>query len=180
MNEQVDVLVVDDHEAIRISWSVILGRVGWRVEEATDGLAALDILRATPVGVMVLDVRMPGLGGFELLDLLDNPPPVILAPACSYDTEVMARRDKIHSVMLKPIRPDRLIATVAAALEEGGGGHRGSVPPDGTRCPSTQVIDHGVLVCELGEGHEGRHLARLHPPDAQPSLRWQELLFDDG
>jgi len=70
-----------------------------------------------PVGAMVLDVRMPALDGFGLLDRLEDPPPVVLVPATSYETEVSARRQKIHSCIVKPVAPERLIAAVASALD---------------------------------------------------------------
>ena len=120
MGEPVDVLVVDDHEVVRTLWSVILRDVGLRVEEAADGFAALAILREAPVASMVLDVRMPGLDGFGVLDRLDDPPPVILVSAGEYEENIMARRDKIHSVILKPVPPEQLIAAVTSALWPGG------------------------------------------------------------
>jgi len=121
MEEPIDVLVVDDDQAIRTLWSVILRDVGLRVEEAANGFAALEILREVPVASMVLDIRMPGLDGFGVLDRLDDPPPVILVSGDEYDVEVMARHDKIHSFILKPVPPDRLITAVSAALWAGGG-----------------------------------------------------------
>jgi len=113
----IDVLVVEDDEAVRTSWVAILRNVGWSVEEAPDGFVALRRLREIPISAVVLDVRMPVLDGFGLLDRLYDPPPVVLISGKDYDTEVMARRDKIHTFFLKPITPDRLIEAVAAALE---------------------------------------------------------------
>ena len=113
----VDVLVVDDDEAVRTSWVDILRTAGWAVEEAPDAFAALQRLREMSVGVIVLDVRMPGLDGLGLIDRLDESPPVILVAANHYEADVVVRRDKIHTFILKPVVPDRLIAAVAAALE---------------------------------------------------------------
>jgi len=119
-SDAIDVLVVDDSHAVRTSWGVILRDAGWVVEEAGDGLSALEVLRACPVGVIVLDVRMQLLDGFGLLDRLDDPPPVVLVSARSYDTEVMARRGKIHSFIRKPVPPDALRAAVREAMEASG------------------------------------------------------------
>ncbi|HAM01330.1 MAG TPA: hypothetical protein DCQ30_03755 [Acidimicrobiaceae bacterium] len=112
-----DVLVVEDDDGVRTSWAAILRTAGWSVEEASDGFVALRRLREIPVGAIVLDVRMPVLDGFGLLDRLYDPPPVVLISGNDYDTEVMARRDKIHTFFLKPISAARLIEAVAAALE---------------------------------------------------------------
>jgi len=117
LDHSIDVLIVEDNQAVRNSWTAILQSAGWKVAEAPDGFVALDLLLTAPVGAMVLDVRMPVLDGFGLLDRLEDPPPVVLVPATSYDTEVSARRQKIHSCLVKPVAPERLIAAVASALD---------------------------------------------------------------
>jgi len=116
MEDVVDVLVVDDNEVLRTSWSVILRDVGLRVGEAADGFGALEMLRRVPVASMVLDIFMPGLDGFGVLDRLDDPPPVILVSGTESEAKLVARRDKIHSFILKPVTPDELIVAVASAL----------------------------------------------------------------
>lgn len=114
--DQVDVLVVDDDHDVRTSFACILRDVGYRVDEAEDGFVALERLRTKQIGVMVLDVFMPVLDGLRLLDRLDDPPPVLLMTAHTYDEEVMARRDKVFMYIQKPVPPQHLIAAVASAL----------------------------------------------------------------
>lgn len=65
---------------------------------------------------MALDVFMPVLDGLRLLDRLDDPPPVVLVTAHSYDEEIMARRDKVFMYIQKPLAPRHLIEAVASAL----------------------------------------------------------------
>lgn len=112
----VDVLIVEDDEAIRTSWGEILRLAGWKVAEVPDAFFALEYVREAAVGAIVLDVRMLALDGFGLLDRLDDPPPVIVTSGARYDSEVEARQDKIHAYLTKPVSPDSLIAVVASAL----------------------------------------------------------------
>ena len=72
-----------------------------------DPQAALEFLRAHPVDVLFLDIQMPGLTGFELLDRLDPQPMVIFTTA--YDRYALEAFD-VNSIdyLLKPIDPERL------------------------------------------------------------------------
>ena len=86
----VDVLVVDDDEAVRSSVADILRAEGMSVLEAANGFEALDHLQFSQVAVVVLDVQMSGLSGPELLDRLDDPPLVVLVTAQSFGDEIIA------------------------------------------------------------------------------------------
>jgi two-component system LytT family response regulator len=74
---------------------------------ANDPQAALEFLQAHPVDVLFLDIQMPGLTGFELLDRLDPQPMVIFTTA--YDRYALEAFD-VNSIdyLLKPIDPERL------------------------------------------------------------------------
>ena len=110
------VLVVDDDESVRSSFAGVLRAAGFEVIEAADGFIALETLRATRVAAVVLDLRMPVLDGFTLLDRLDDPPPIILATVRGYDGEITRRRDKVFRYLQKPVPPETLITMVAEAV----------------------------------------------------------------
>ncbi|HMK62293.1 MAG TPA: response regulator [Acidimicrobiales bacterium] len=117
MAGDVDVLVVDDHEAIRTSVADLLRTAGYSVAEASDGAAALKVLDSRTVGAMVLDLRMPGIDGLKVLDMLDDPPPVIITSAFTLDVDDQQRVDpKIFVQLVKPFHPRRLIDAVASAI----------------------------------------------------------------
>lgn len=61
------ILVIDDEESNRLALERIFEREGWTVRTAGDGRQGLEILREGDVGVIVSDVKMPGMGGLELL-----------------------------------------------------------------------------------------------------------------
>jgi len=115
----VDVLVVDDHEAIRTSVAELLRTAGYSVEEAENGARALEILADHEVGALVLDLRMPGIDGLKVLETLENPPPVIVTSAFAMEFDERERVDaKIFVQLVKPFHPRRLIDAVASAIGE--------------------------------------------------------------
>jgi DNA-binding NtrC family response regulator len=118
----VDVLVVEDEEAVRTSFADILAEAGYSTAEAFDSSAALELLSNTAVGTVVLDVFLPGRSGLWLLDQLESPPPVVLVTAHHYDPEIMARRDKVFMYLQKPVNPPELLQVVARAIARGRDG----------------------------------------------------------
>jgi len=113
----IDVLVVDDEADIRATFAEILRNAGYEVAEAEDGFVALECLRSATVAVMVLDVNMPVLDGRQLLDQIDDPPPVILVTSCDQD-EVIGFQSKIPLYLQKPVRPKALLEAVEQAIKE--------------------------------------------------------------
>ena len=113
----IQVLVVDDNEAIRSSVAELLRSARYEVLEASDAPSALEVLRSAEVGAMVLDLRMPGGGGMAVLESLEAPPPVILMSAFVLDDEQQAKVDaKIFVQLMKPFHPRRLLDAVASAI----------------------------------------------------------------
>ncbi|MFT3788108.1 MAG: response regulator [Tepidisphaeraceae bacterium] len=69
------VLIVDDAQEIRIMLSAMIGVTGHIAEEAHSGLAALQMLHKQPYDLVLLDIRMPGLDGLDVLATLRAAPP---------------------------------------------------------------------------------------------------------
>jgi DNA-binding response OmpR family regulator len=114
---QVDVLVVDDDDGLRSTWADIFSSSGFSVAVAEDGDVALRLLRQMPVGVVILDLKMPRRDGFSVLESLTAPQLVVLVSAGSIDEATRARVEgKIVTFLEKPIPPVRLLDTVAATL----------------------------------------------------------------
>ncbi len=110
------VLVVDDDETIRSIVSEYLRRRGSEVEEAADGVEALDAIRRTPPDVVVTDLGMPRLDGLGLLRELTkiNPdlPAIVLTAHDSVDKMVQAIREGIlFDYQIKP--PDLPVVDMA-------------------------------------------------------------------
>jgi len=73
-DEKVNILMVDDQPAKLLSYEVILAELGENLIKATSARDALNILLKTDVGVVLMDVSMPDLDGFELADVIRQHP----------------------------------------------------------------------------------------------------------
>lgn len=117
------VLVVEDHGDIRDLLRLQLEFDGYHVLEAETGEAALDIVRARPVDIVVLDAELPGMSGYDVLRVLGrelpalNLPVLFLSGRTSTDDIVEAFRLGAHDHIAKPFRGKELRARVAAALQ---------------------------------------------------------------
>ena len=67
MKDKVSILVVDDEPMMRELLAKILGRDGYRVLTAEDGVAALEVLSKEAVAIVLSDLNMPRMGGLDLL-----------------------------------------------------------------------------------------------------------------
>lgn len=117
------VLVIDDEPAHRLMVRVVLGEAGFKVLEADNGPTGLNILRTKPVDVILLDMRMPGMNGLEVLQRLreiGNFPPVIMLTAFgNVGSAVEAMKTGAYDYLTKPADNDELLAVVQKAAEHG-------------------------------------------------------------
>jgi twitching motility two-component system response regulator PilH len=114
------VLIVDDSEEIREFFQLALEDAGYQVDTAANGEEAFAKIRARRPDVVVLDVVMPKMDGFELLlklrsDLAPPVPPVILCSGFDV-TEDEAFRRGAARFLRKPVDPRDLTAVVANVL----------------------------------------------------------------
>ncbi|HLN80703.1 MAG TPA: response regulator [Thermoanaerobaculia bacterium] len=75
------ILVVDDDAGIRDTLRMILEYEGYEVATSADGKSALADLDASPADAVLLDIKMPGMDGLEVLDRIvarDGAPPVLM------------------------------------------------------------------------------------------------------
>ena len=124
MTEPSAVLVVDDDPVNRLLLSGALERNGHRVTTAEDGSRALDLLRAKRFDVVLLDVVMPGMDGYGVLERLKSDPelrhiPVIMVTAVD-DPESAVRCIELGAddYLPKPIDPVLLGARINAGLNK--------------------------------------------------------------
>jgi DNA-binding response OmpR family regulator len=116
------ILVADDEEDLRELVAYRLTRSGYEVVAAVDGQEAFQLARERPPDLMVLDVMMPRLDGYELTRRLRAEEslrsiPVILLTARSQDSDV-SRGFEVGAddYLKKPFNPDELLARVRAVL----------------------------------------------------------------
>jgi len=119
--EKVRVLVIDDEKGMRQGCRRILEPEGYTVETAENGEAGLAKIREHPFDVALLDLKMPGLSGIEVLRQirLEQPEtiPIMITGHASVQTAVEAMKLGALDYVEKPFTPDDLLAIVKKALE---------------------------------------------------------------
>jgi DNA-binding response OmpR family regulator len=116
------VLIVDDEATVRYLLSHVLTHAGYLVEVATDGEAALERIRASRPDLVVLDLMMPGLDGWGVLERLkgDSHPPVLVVSAHG-DSETPGRAAQAGAAayMTKPFALKELVQTCGRIVKAG-------------------------------------------------------------
>lgn len=120
MTDQATVFLVDDDEAVRDAMSLLLKSVDLRVQAFDSATAFLDTYDPDQQGVLVLDIRMPGMSGMELQDkLLElgfNIPIVFITGHGDIPMAVEAMRKGAVDFVPKPFRDQDLLDRVNHAL----------------------------------------------------------------
>ncbi len=73
----INVLIVDDEERFLKTTRTLLEKEGYTVQTASDGFLGLDILKASRIDVVILDVKMPGIDGIEVLRSIKADRPLV-------------------------------------------------------------------------------------------------------
>ena len=116
------VMIADDSLLIRAVVQAGLEAEGYQVIQAHDGQAALDQCRLGPPDVILLDVVMPGLDGYQVLAALkadknlSHIPVVFLTGRTHMNDVVAGLRAGAHDYLKKPFEPEELLARVGSAL----------------------------------------------------------------
>lgn len=123
MAEKVTVLIVDDEDLARAKIRTLLG--GFAdvecVGEAANGLEAVELIRKRAPDVVILDIQMPGMDGFQVIDSLEEVPLIIFATAYN---EYAIKAFEVNSVdyLLKPITKERFSEALERARQLLAGG----------------------------------------------------------
>ncbi len=124
-------LVVDDEDTMRSSLADILRLEGYQVETANGGEAAIQMISTRDFDLILLDLKMPGLDGLEVLRHVSSskpslatplplrlPPTVIMLTAHgSLESAIEALRHGAHDYLLKPSSPEQILNSVSQGLE---------------------------------------------------------------
>lgn len=114
------VLIVDDEEVARISLAEILRLDGYTIQAVGSGQAAVETLKTNTFDVMVLDLKMPGMSGIDVLRSVVSSLPelkvIVLTAHGSMDTAIQALRFRVHDYLLKPALPEQIVDSIESAL----------------------------------------------------------------
>jgi DNA-binding NtrC family response regulator len=121
MTPSVQILVIDDEINIRAALVTLLEKKGYRACGAGTAEEALETLQSGPVELAIADLKMPGIGGMELIRRIKDRWPetevVVMTAYGSIDTAVEAMRCGAYDYMTKPIDRERLPLVIEKALE---------------------------------------------------------------
>lgn len=122
MNEKTAVLIVDDERSIRDGCRRLLTGRGFSVDTAENGRVALEILSKARVDIMLLDLKMPVMGGEELLGIVRDSHPhipvIIITGHGTVDTAVECMKNGAYDFITKPFEVDQFLLTINRAAEK--------------------------------------------------------------
>jgi len=145
-----NILVVDDEPVARQSLSEILRLEGYAVNSVPNGQAAVEYVRTHPVELVVVDLRMPGMDGLEVVQVVNQISPetevILLTAFGTTETAIQALRLRVHDYLLKPAPPSQVVNSVKKGLarREARLKARGGT--------STMEVDEGITEFSLKDG----------------------------
>ncbi|NCZ67856.1 MAG: DNA-binding response regulator, partial [Acidimicrobiia bacterium] len=113
------ILTVEDDERIRTSVRLALEEEGWVVDEAASGEVAAEKFDTTPADVVLIDIMLPGIDGFELCRKIRSASsvPIVMVTARSDTHDVVAGLEAgADDYLTKPFAPKELSARIRALL----------------------------------------------------------------
>src|SRR5436189_4438477 len=120
MEKKGRLLVVDDDHAIRKLLERIARRAGFEVDGAKDGLEALEMLEAADYDVALIDLMMPRLSGYELVQRIstrEHRPVVIVATALTSHDVASVDDSMVRHVIRKPFDVQAVVAALTEAAK---------------------------------------------------------------
>jgi DNA-binding NtrC family response regulator len=122
MNETARILVVDDEETIRRTVSMVLKHAGYTVDTAENGKQAIEMSEVNFYNLALIDIRLPGMEGTELLTALKETTPrmvkIILTGYPALENAVRAINKGVDGYLIKPVNTDELLRTIKEFLEK--------------------------------------------------------------
>ncbi|NEP17764.1 MAG: response regulator [Leptolyngbya sp. SIO4C1] len=120
------VLIVDDSSTLREMISGLLIKAGMTVLEAKDGVEAKDKISTQPPDLVILDIVMPNMNGYDLCRWIKSSAETATMPVviCSSKSEEFDRywgmKQGADAYIAKPFRPDEMVETVKHLLRQRG------------------------------------------------------------
>jgi two-component system response regulator AtoC len=114
-------LVVDDEENLRLVLRTLLRRNGYEVEAASSGEEALGLVDSFGPDFVITDVRMPKMGGLDLLATLkakgSDATVIVMSAYGNTDLAIEAMKEGAYDYLQKPFKPDEVVLTLRKAEE---------------------------------------------------------------
>ncbi|MDH5386272.1 MAG: sigma-54 dependent transcriptional regulator, partial [Candidatus Aminicenantes bacterium] len=121
MTKTTNVLIVDDEKVIRDSCSQILKKEGYKVKVASEGNGGLSSFKEEVFHVVILDLKLPGMDGMEVLARIKEESPetpvIIITGFASIESAVEAIKKGAFEYLTKPFTPEELRVSIKKAIE---------------------------------------------------------------
>lgn len=115
------VLVAEDSDSVRLALAKVLGEAGYGVTLAEDGLRAVELYREMEPDLVIMDLKMPHMGGLDAMAAIKEDFPqarfIVLTSSVRREDVVTATTLGVFEYMIKPMETNRLLAAVAKSLE---------------------------------------------------------------
>ncbi len=122
VTDPINVMVVDDEESVREGSQRILKRMGFEVRVAKRGDEGLEMLEKARPAIVLLDLKMPGMDGMEVLERIKAVDPeiqvIVITGYATVETAIQAMKQGAYDFIPKPFEPDQLRIVVNRAAEK--------------------------------------------------------------
>ena len=122
MDKNIDVLVIDDDEFMRDGCSQILRESRYKIVLAEDGFQGLELFKNKVFDIIILDLKMPGIDGMEVLKKIKSSNPdtfvIVITGYASVESAVQAMKIGANDFLPKPFTPAALRIIVKRAVEK--------------------------------------------------------------
>jgi len=119
--QKATILVIDDEKAIRDSCYQVLSKDGYATETAENGQNGLQKIREVRPDLVLIDLKMPGMGGMELLEKIGQIDPdiisIVITGYATIESAVEAMKRNAYDFLPKPFTPDQLRIVIKRGLE---------------------------------------------------------------
>ncbi len=169
------VLVVDDELVVRDSLKEWLVVEGFSVDMAQSGEEAIELLSVNEYGLMLLDIKMPGMDGVEVLkiakEMREDLPVLMMTAYATVETAVQAMKIGARDYLMKPFDIEALIAKVVQQYES-------------TATVTGRTIEVGAVIMAAGSGFcdpaEVPDTYGYHLPNVITSIEFERLVSGTG
>lgn len=136
------ILVIDDEERLAQSLTALLREEGYEVEAAIGGRQGLEKLQARPFQLVITDLRMPEVDGFQIMDYIGNNLPhtamIVITGHASTQSAIEAIHQRVADYLTKPFEFDYLIASIEKVFAQ--------IEAEELRTDMMRMISHDIKV----------------------------------
>jgi two-component system response regulator HydG len=176
MEEKANILIVDDNTSLCRTMSFVLGRQGYAVNTAKDGLEAIERVKEQPFDMIFMDIKMPLIDGVETYRRIKKiRPEAVVMMMTAYAVEDLVQQaleEGAYGIVYKPLDIEKVVAIIEEAAEVKEGALVMVVDDD----PGTCITLRNILIkkgYEVGVAHTGEEAV------AMATERAYDIIFID-